>query len=245
MSVLVLGARGDGAAGEGAETALASVRFGSATLFAGEAAGEGCAGALAAAGVALTSTDEIQTDVRVVLASLDSGTDRIAALFASPEAAALRKILYAGPVISEADRADAVALFALSDMLIFTQSDFATFFELERAPCSIEDMLVVRKVLTRPNQAAVVMLEAQGAIAIWAERWMQSAAFATAASEGASEALSAECFCGVVAACVDQGIGPEAALRFANAAISMLAGEGQSVPERTAIEALLGDLPVG
>ncbi len=174
-------------------------------------------------------------DSRVILAQFETDLDETAALFARPEAQALRKIVNLAPAIPGGER-----FFDLADMLIFNQTEFATYLALDREPESVEDLLVVQRKLTRPNQAAVVTLGAAGAVAVWADRTIVSAGFP--ASDIVDTAGAGDCFCGVVAACVDQGIGPEEALRYANAAASLSvrsAGAAPSIPRRDAIEAFL------
>jgi ribokinase len=51
-----------------------------------------------------------------------------------------------------------------------------------------------------------------------------------------------DCFCGIVAACIDQGIGPEQALVFANAGASIVVGRhgaAPSMPMRSEVDALI------
>jgi ribokinase len=177
-------------------------------------------------------------DARVLLAQFETDLDETAALFARPEAQAMRKIVNLAPAVPGGER-----FFDLADMLIFNQTEFATYLALDREPESVEDLLVVQRRLTRPNQAAVVTLGAAGAVAVWADRTMFSAGFPT--SDIVDTAGAGDCFCGVVAACVDQGIGPEMALRYANAAASLSvrsAGAAPSMPRRADVEAFLAAL---
>jgi ribokinase len=151
---------------------------------------------------------------RVFLAQLETNIDAIAAFFATPEAQAGRKILNTAPAVPEGAR-----LFGQTDMLIFNQSEFATYLQLDAEPETVEELLVVRRLLTRPNQAAVVTLGKGGAAAIWADREMFVPAFPVA--EPADTSGAGDCFCGVIAAAVDQGIGPERAMTLANAAAAL------------------------
>lgn len=176
----------------------------------------------------------LDADTRVLLVQLENDIDAIAALFASDEVAGMRKILNTAPAVPGGDR-----LFGLTDMLIFNQSEFATYLQLDKEPQTVAELLVVRKLLTRPNQAAVVTLGAMGAAAIWADRAIFSAGLA--ASSVVDTSGAGDCFCGVVAACVDQGIGPEDALRLANAAASLSVtrhGAAPSMPSRAEVDAL-------
>lgn len=165
----------------------------------------------------------IDGETRVLLAQLECDIDEIAALFASPQAAPLRKILNAAPAIPAGSR-----LFALSDMLIFNQTEFAEYLQLDREPEALDDLMVARRLLTRPNQAVVVTLGAIGSAAVWSDRAIFAPAVPAATVVDTSGA--GDCFCGVVAACVDQGIGPEEALRLANTAASLSVGRHGAAP---------------
>jgi ribokinase len=187
-----------------------------------------------AANLAARADNAIDAATRVLLVQLETDVDQIAALFASDAAAGLRKILNAAPAIEAGSR-----LFELSDMLIFNQSEFAQYLQLDREPETFESLDIARRLLTRPNQAVVVTLGALGSAAIWADR----AIFAPAvvAEHVVDTSGAGDCFCGVVAACVDQGIGPEAALRLANTAASLSVGRrgaAPSMPLRGEIDAL-------
>jgi ribokinase len=177
----------------------------------------------------------IDGETRVLLAQLETDVDEIAALFASAAAAPLRKILNAAPALPAGSR-----LFPLADMLIFNQSEFADYLQLDREPQTLADLEPARRLLTRPDQAVVVTLGAIGSAAVWADR----AIFAPAvrAETVVDTSGAGDCFCGVVAACVDQGIGAHDALRLANAAASLSVGRrgaAPSMPLRAEVEALL------
>jgi ribokinase len=177
-------------------------------------------------------------ETRVLLAQLETDLDETAALFTRPEAQAMRKIVNLAPAVPRGER-----FFDLADMLIFNQTEFATYLALDREPECVEDLLVVQRRLLRPNQAAVVTLGAAGSVAVWADRTMVSPGYPT--SDIVDTAGAGDCFCGVVAACVDQGIGPEGAMRYANAAASLSvrsAGAAPSIPRREAVEAFLAQL---
>lgn len=177
----------------------------------------------------------IDAQTRVLLVQLETDIDQIAALFAHDAAAGIRKILNAAPALASGSK-----LFGLSDMLIFNQSEFAEYLQLDREPETPDDLFPAQRLLTRPNQAVVVTLGAKGSAAVWAERAIFAPAFPADTVVDTSGA--GDCFCGVVAACVDQGIGPEEALRLANAAASLSVrrrGAAPSMPMRAEVEALL------
>jgi ribokinase len=171
---------------------------------------------------------------RVFLAQLEIPVEVIAAFFQSGPAQAGRKILNAAPALTEGAR-----LFPLADMLIFNQSEFAAYLQLEAEPQTLDDLLVARRILTKPNQAAVVTLGSRGAAAIWADRTLFVPAFAF---EPVDTTGAGDCFCGVVAAAVAQGIGPETAMLLANAAAGLSTqtlGAANAMPARDQVEALI------
>ena len=179
----------------------------------------------------------LDRDSRVLLAQLETDLDAVAAVFADPAAASLCKILNAAPAVPAGAK-----LFDLADVLIFNQAEFADYLALDREPEDIDDLLVARRLLTRSGQAIIVTLGAVGSAIIWADRAIFAPAVLAAAVVDTSGA--GDCFCGVIAACIDQGIAPEQALRFANAAASIAVGRhgaAPSVPTRAEVAALLGE----
>ncbi len=182
----------------------------------------------------LDVASKIPDGARVVLAKLETPVAAIQALFSAQAARSARKILNAAPAV-----AGGAALFPLADMIIFNQSEVAAYLQLDREPQSLEALLPVRRFLTRPNQAAVVTLGALGAAAIWADRTLLVDGFAV---EPLDTTGAGDCLCGVIAAAVANGIGPERALTLANAgaALSTLKpGAAQAVPDWEQIEAFV------
>jgi ribokinase len=179
--------------------------------------------------------EAIDEETRVLLAQLETDVDQIAALFASPAAAPLCKMLNAAPAIPAGSK-----LFDLTDILIFNQSEFAHYLQLDREPETAEDLVVARRLLTRPGQAVVVTLGAIGSAAVWADRGVFAPAIPAEAVVDTSGA--GDCFCGVLAACIDKDIELEEALRLANAAASLSVGRSgaaPSMPVRADIDALV------
>jgi ribokinase len=166
------------------------------------------------------------TGGKVFLAQLETPADAIAQFFAIPAAQAGRKILNMSPA-TEAGH----SLIGQADMLIFGQSDFAAFMQLDCEPWTVERLLPIQPLLTRHNQAAVVILDGIGTVAIWADRTMLVGSFTP---DAISEGLPADCICGVIAAAVEQGIGPERAMTLACAAASEAATN--AIPVRAQIE---------
>jgi ribokinase len=166
---------------------------------------------------------------RVFLAQLETPAGAIAAFFKTPAAQGGRKILNMAPTTS-----DAKTLFDLSDMLIFGQKEFAAFLKLDREPDGIDDLSPIQPLLTRHNQAAVVILDGVGTVAVWADRTMLAPCFT---ADPTSVDLPADCICGVIAAAVAQGIGPEQAMTLACAAACLATTD--AIPFRAEIDALI------
>ncbi|EIZ81006.1 Pfkb domain-containing protein [Novosphingobium sp. Rr 2-17] len=176
----------------------------------------------------------IDGDTRVLLAQLECDIDEIAALFAHDAAAPLCKIVNFAPAVPQGAK-----LFGLADVLIFNQSEFADYLQLDREPESLSDLGAAQRLLSRPGQAVVVTLGAIGSAAIWADREIFSPAIPAPAVIDTSGA--GDCYCGVVAACIDQGIAMDQALRLANAAASLSVGRhgaAPSMPMRAEVDAL-------
>ncbi|WP_232495628.1 ribokinase [Novosphingobium kaempferiae] len=174
-------------------------------------------------------------ETRVLLAQLETDIDEIAALFSSEAARRTRRILNAAPAIPAGAK-----LFELCDMLIFNQTEFADYLGLDREPETLDDLLVARRLLTRPDQVVVVTLGAIGSAAVLADRTVFAPGVPAAKVIDTSGA--GDCFCGVLAACVDQGIGLDEALKLANAAASISVtrhGAAPSMPTRAEV----ADLP--
>lgn len=175
----------------------------------------------------------LDAGTRVLLAQLETDIDQLAALFGGEAAAGALRILNAAPAIPAGAK-----LFDLADMLIFNQSEFADYLGLDREAQALDDLAVAHRLLTRPGQTVVVTLGAAGSAAIRADRAIFVPAVPVDTVVDTSGA--GDCFCGVVAACVDQGIALDDALRLANraAAISVTRpGAAPSMPTRAEMEA--------
>jgi ribokinase len=214
MSVWVLGSLGhDQLNSKGVHQARAAERMGASTH-------------LVATREALKQAD--MTGGKVFLAQLETPPDAIAAFFMAPAAQGGRKILNMAPHAEHGE-----VLFGLADMLIFGQADFATFLQLDREPDGIESLLPIQPRLTRHNQAAVVIVDGVGTVAVWADRTMLVPCFTP---DPTSTGLPADCICGAIAAAVAQRIGPERAMTLACAAASLAV---DVVPTRAEIEAVI------
>jgi sugar/nucleoside kinase (ribokinase family) len=215
MSVWVLGSPGPVQPnGKAVNQAFAAERMGAPTQ-------------LVASRDALSDAD--MTGGLVFLAQLETSTDDIAAFFATAAAQQGRKIVHMAPMTAEAK-----TLFDLSDMAIFGQAELAAFLQLDNEPSNIDDLLPIQPLLTRHNQAAVVILNGIGTVAVWADRTMLVDSFTL---DPISAGLPADCICGTIAAAVAQGIGPDRAMTLACAAASLAIQD--ILPSRTEIEAVI------
>jgi ribokinase len=169
---------------------------------------------------------------RVVLAQLETPVSAIQALFAQTTSAT--KILNAAPAIDEAK-----ALFRLADILVVNQSELAHYVQTATTEDSHIDLLTVaRRLIAHRDQQVVVTLGARGAVAIDANDIISVAGSAV---EVVDTTGAGDCFCGVLAASVDEGIPlPEALMRANRAAAvsTCRAGAAVSPDLRAEAEAL-------
>lgn len=180
----------------------------------------------------------VKDGARVLLAQLETDIDEIAALFADPAAEHAYRILNAAPAIPAGAK-----VFELCDMVVFNQTEFADYLELETEPQELDDLMVARKLLTRPQQVVVVTLGALGSAAIWADRSVFVPAIP--ASRVIDTTGAGDCFCGVLAACIDHGMDVEEGLQHANAAASLSVarpGAAPSMPARAEVDLLIAGL---
>lgn len=177
----------------------------------------------------------LDAQTRVLLMQQENDIDQIAALLASDAAGRAYKILNAAPSLPSGAK-----LFGMMDMLIFNQSEIADYLQLDREPEGMNDLLVARQLLTRADQVVVVTLGPAGAAAIWQARTIFVPA--VPALKVVDTSGAGDCFCGVIAACIDQGIALDQALRLANAAASLSVGThgaAPSMPMRAQVDARL------
>lgn len=167
----------------------------------------------------------------VLLAQLEVSADVLAPLFA--ETGRLR-LLNAAPPIRDGRR-----LFGDVDVLIVNQHELAIFLDLPVTPRTVEEALVARRLIGRPDQAVVVTLGAGGALAVWADRRLHVPAMPVVPIDTIG---AGDCFCGALAAQLDAGVTLEAALPIANAAAALctqVRGAAPAMPTRAAVDALV------
>jgi ribokinase len=124
-------------------------------------------------------------------------------------------------------------------MLIFNQTELASYLGLDGEPRTAEEASVARRLLTRPGQSAVVTLGAAGSVLVTADRveFAPSSRVPVVDTTGAGD-----CFCGALAALLDEGLEAGQALRLANAAAALCVGKegaGPAMPLRAEVEAFV------
>jgi ribokinase len=167
----------------------------------------------------------------VLLAQLEVPVAVLAPLLA--RSAAIR-ILNAAPPVPEA-----AALFDHLDIVIVNQHELATFLMLPAVPDTVEQALSARTLLIRPEQIVIVTMGAGGVIAIWQDRHLHVPAVPVMPVDTVG---AGDCFCGTLAALLDEGSRIEDALHLANAAAALCTlgqGAAPSMPDRAAAEAFL------
>lgn len=167
----------------------------------------------------------------VLLAQLEVPLAAVAALFTRSTAI---RILNAAPPVPQAR-----ALFDHVDLLIMNQHELAMFLALPEPPRTVEAALAARTLLTRSDQAVIVTLGAGGAMAVWQDRHLHVPALPIRPVDTIG---AGDCFCGALAALLDEGRGIDDAMPLANAAAALCAlGHGAipAMPERARVEAAL------
>jgi ribokinase len=169
---------------------------------------------------------ELQTH-RVVLAQLETPVEAIAALFAEAEGAT--KILNAAPALDEAK-----GLFPLADILVVNQSELGRYAGERHSDVAT----TARNLISRPDQTVIVTLGARGAMAVDAHEAISVKGHPVDVVDTTG---AGDCFCGILAACLDEGLGlPEALLRANRAAAVSTCRPGAAVSAtlRAEVEAL-------
>ncbi len=174
----------------------------------------------------------VGAETNVVLAQLEVPVAAIAAIFGA--AAGRLHILNAAPAIDEGAK-----LFAATDVLIVNQLELAWYAGLAVAPINAQEALAARRLITRADQVVVVTLGAAGCIAVRADSHVFVPAFPTKVVDTTG---AGDCFCGALAALLDEGSTIEDALTFANAAAALCVqqpGAGSAMPKRAEVNSLV------
>ncbi|MFN3522784.1 MAG: ribokinase [Phenylobacterium sp.] len=173
---------------------------------------------------------------RVLLTQLEATLPAVEALFRAPAAADAVKILNAAPALEEA-----APLLPLADIVVVNEIELARFAGLEAPPAGLAAATAAaRRLLARPDQTVVATLGAEGALAVTGGEAIHAPG---RRAEAVDTVGAGDCFCGVLAAALAEGLGLEPALSYANAAASIAVtrrGAAESAPRRAEVERLVG-----
>nr|WP_240511209.1 ribokinase [Novosphingobium panipatense] len=171
----------------------------------------------------------------VLLAQLEVPVATLLPVFAGSRAI---RILNGAPAVIEGR-----ALFEHVDILIVNQHEVTAFLGLDAVPGN-DDMAAIaesaRGLLCREDQAVVVTLGAAGALAVHADRHLHVPALPVIPVDTIG---AGDCFCGALAALLDEGRCLEEALPYAAAAAALCTlgqGAAPAMPMRAAVEDLVG-----
>ncbi len=174
-------------------------------------------------------------DAQVFLTQFEATLGAIKALFTTAQAEKGIRILNAAPAIF-AGR----PLLPLADIIILNETELQVFADLPSVPDEEEAIAVAaRSLISRPGQHVVVTLGPAGCLHVTADDQERIAGFRM---EAVDTIGAGDCFCGVLAAALDDGAGIVDALRRANAAAALSVtrkGAGESAPRRAEVDALL------
>jgi ribokinase len=150
----------------------------------------------------------------IFISQLEVPLDTIEALFGSSAARAGVRILNAAPAALEAS-----PLFALADILVVNEIELARYAGLGEPPESPAEIdRAARGLISRDDQRVVVTLGAAGARVVGPEA---SIAIAGRRAAVVDTTGAGDCFCGVMAAALSEGVALEDAVAIANAAAAI------------------------
>ncbi|MBN8818843.1 MAG: ribokinase [Sphingomonas sp.] len=165
----------------------------------------------------------------VLLAQFEVPVATIAAAFADARGP---RLLNAAPAMAEG-----AFLFAQSDVVIVNEHELAFYAGCDAIETREAAETAARPLLSRDDQAIVVTLGADGALAIWRDRAVHVPGLPVTPVDTVG---AGDCFCGSLAALIAEGRSLEAALPLANAAAALCTqarGAAPAMPRRSAVEA--------
>jgi len=197
---------------------------------------ENCIVVIAGANAKLSVVDAAPKrvgDARVLLAQLETALPPVAALFAANLSGCI-KVLNAAPALPEG-----ASLFPYCDVLILNETELADYKQLALTDELEAVTVAARTLLSRPSQSIVVTLGAAGALIVSTE-----AVFHVAArpAQVVDTVGAGDCFCGVLAAGLDEGLTLQAAVVRANTAAALAVarpGAANAMPTRAEIDAAI------
>ena len=173
---------------------------------------------------------------RVLLAQLETALAPVASLLQADWPGCL-KVLNAAPA-----RPEGAQMFAACNVLVFNETELAAYAG-QSAPLQGVDASAraARGLLARPRQSVVVTLGAEGVLIVDAGRaeHLPGRPARVVDTVGAGD-----CFCGVLAAGLDEGLSLAAAAARANAAAALAVGRpgaASAMPTRTEIDLAMGE----
>jgi ribokinase len=181
------------------------------------------------ANLALESVGEAICDV--FLTQLETPVPVIAAFLSGMRPSIT--ILNAAPAVVGGE-----VLFPSFDIVIVNETELARYAGATAAPTALDEIAILaRRLISRPDQSLVVTLGAAGAAAVSTET-----AFLVPGRPARSidTTGAGDCFCGVLAAALDEGVTLAEAMALANAAAALSTqthGAGVSMPTRSATAA--------
>jgi len=172
-------------------------------------------------------------DGRVFLSQFETPFAALEAFFRWPAARAGIKILNAAPALTGGKY-----LFALADIVIVNQTELEHFSGLPVT--GLADIAPAARVLRSANQTVIVTAGREGVVAVDGETVSHVAGHAVTAIDTVG---AGDCFCGVLAAALDEGVPMVEALRAANAAAALSVGRrgaAAAMPDRDEVRLFLG-----
>jgi ribokinase len=168
----------------------------------------------------------------VLLSQFEMPLETIRAFFSAPAAKAGRKIINAAPAL-----AGGKPLFALADIVILNEVELSAFSDSGLPEISDHETLIAqaRTLMSRPEQIIIVTIGAAGAIAVSGSEWFHVSGREAPVVDTTG---AGDCFCGALAAALDDGLELREAINFANLSASLAVGRkgaGPAMPTRAEV----------
>ena len=168
----------------------------------------------------------------VLLAQLEVPVATLLPLFANSRAI---RILNGAPAVAKAR-----ALFAHVDILVVNQHELAAFLDEAVGADMARIATAARALICNEGQTVIVTLGAAGALAVRVDWELHVPALPVIPVDTIG---AGDCFCGALAALLDEGCGLEEALPYASVAAALCTlgqGAAPAMPIREAVEDLIG-----
>ncbi|WP_333586687.1 ribokinase [Phenylobacterium sp.] len=150
---------------------------------------------------------------RVMLTQFEATLEAIEALFRRPEAQRSIKILNTAPALAEGR-----SLLHLADMLVLNEAELARYAGLDAEPSDPQAAAAAARGVAEPGQTIIATLGASGVVAVHGDDVWR---IPGARVEAVDTTGAGDCFCGALAAGLDQGWSLDKALAFANRAAAL------------------------